>query len=417
MIKRLRRKFVLIMMSVVAAILLIVFFAVLRTTQGNIQQNSVMALRQTLRVEHSVPSSAPKRPGRPENGPDRPQMRIPTTLLLVDEQGVVTMEQNSIHFLAESDAGEIARQVLEQAETSGVLESYNLRYLVAALPEGKKHIALVDTSMESNILRRLILDSMLIGGGALLLFLGLSIFLARWAVHPVQQAWDRQRQFVADASHELKTPLTVILSNADMLAEGHEFAQPKEACRVENIQAEGRRMKRLVEDMLTLAGAESAEPAPVTSQVDLGDVITGSILLYEPLIYDKGLQLEYHIAQSLYVRGDSHRLQQVADALLDNAIKYCPKGKLIRVGLEEAGKNARLSVFSQGQPIPKEAQEAVFDRFYRLDPVRSGGDSFGLGLSIAQSIVAGHGGKIWIEAHGVEGNTFLVSLPLVTKHR
>ncbi len=141
------------------------------------------------------------------------------------------------------------------------------------------------------------------------------------------------------------------------------FAQPKEARRLENIQAEGRRMKRLVEDMLTLAGVESVGPAPAASPVDLGDVITGSILLYEPLIYDKGLLLEYHIAQGLSVLGDAQRLQQVADALLDNAIKYCPRGKLIRVELEKAGKNARLSVFSQGQPIPKEEREGYLTDF------------------------------------------------------
>lgn len=423
MIKRLRRKFVLIMMIIVTAILLAVFVGVLTTTQRNSERMSVMQLRQALEEPHfgrtgprlGEPAGASAGEEQPllyprESGPAG--MRIPTLLITIDADGEPDAVINQLHFIGDEDLAPIARLALAAGESTGVLSDYGLRYMYQQTEGGFK-IAFADISMERSIQRDLILNSLLLGGSALVLFFIVSILLARWAVRPVQQAWERQRQFVADASHELKTPLTVILSNTDMLAAEQTPSGEKRARRLDNIQAEAQRMKRLVEDLLALAQADSAQVSPVLSRVNMSYIVTDSLLIYEPILYDEGKTLEYQVKEKLELIGDTERLRQLMSILLDNARKYCPAGGKIAVTLGENGrKGMLLSVFNEGEAIPKGELEQIFLRFYRMDEARSNHGGFGLGLSIARGIVQEQGGKIWAESEAGRGNTFLVALPL-----
>ena len=232
-----------------------------------------------------------------------------------------------------------------------------------------------------------------------MLFFILSVLLARWAVRPVEAAWLRQKQFVADASHELKTPLTVILSNAEML---DETTQPdKLNQRVENIHAEGIRMKRLIEDLLSLARSDYSPKQQSKEKCCLSDIITESVLLYESTIFDEGKALNYVIAESVYVMGFPARLRQLADILIDNAKKYTDRGGIITISLSVgAKKNALLTVENTGNPIPQDELENIFRRFYRVDKSRENHGGFGLGLSIAESIAAEHKARLWAESDG-----------------
>lgn len=413
MIEKLRRKFIVITMSFVTIILLAVFVAVLRTTQQNIQQSSMMALRQSMReeVQHTEREGT-QRDGAPKESGERPPNRIPTVIAQVEEDGSVTILKNRIYFLEDSDAQRMVEQVLAQREYTGTLSQYSLRFLWQETPSGTR-IALTDTTLEHSIVGDLVRSSLVIGGGAFVLFFVLSIFLARWAVRPVQRAWDQQRQFVADASHELKTPLTVILSNADMLSTRHPFTDPLDVRRMDNIQAEGGRMKRLIEDMLVLARADSVEQTACFSQVNLSDVVTDSVLLFESSLYDDAKSLDYQIGENLAVQGDGDRLRQLVDILLDNAQKYSAAGEQITVRLEEVGrKTARLAVTNGGLPLAQEDLSRIFQRFYRVDAARVNHGGFGLGLAIAHSIAQEHRGHIWAESDSEKGNTFFVTLPL-----
>ena len=238
---------------------------------------------------------------------------------------------------------------------------------------------------------------------------GFSYLLSGLAVRPVERAWNEQQRFVSDASHELKTPLTVILSSSDLLAQ--EESPTKRAQYLDNIRAESQRMRRLVEGMLTLARGDSGRAKTPMEPVALSELANETAMSFEPVAFEAGHPLEYELAENLTVRGRADDLRQVLAILLDNAVKYAPAGAPVRLTLRESGRDAALEVENPGDPIPPEQLAHLFDRFYRADASRSDHEGFGLGLSIAQSIVTAHRGTIRCRSDA-QGTCFTVTLPL-----
>ena len=239
----------------------------------------------------------------------------------------------------------------------------------------------------------------------------MSVLLSRWLVRPVEESWRRQQQFVADASHELKTPLTVLLADADILL-GHPDDTIRSQSRwVEHLRDEGLRMKGLVEDLLFLARGDAGDRERPRGRVELSQVCEGCVMSFEPLAFEAGLVLESSVVPGVGVTGDGEELRRLCAILLDNACKYCGPGGTVRVTLEGGGE-AALTVHNTGEPIPAEDQAHLFERFYRADAARGrekGG--YGLGLSIAAAIVERHGGKIAVRSTAGEGTAFTVTLP------
>ena len=240
------------------------------------------------------------------------------------------------------------------------------------------------------------------------MLLGVSWLLSGFVSRPVVRTWQDQQQFISDASHELKTPLTVILSSADLLEESASGEQQRY---VDNILAESRRMKELVEDMLTLSRTESGRAAAPFAPLDLSDLVTDAALRFEPVAFEAGHPLEYDIQNGLSLTGDCQQLDQLVDILLDNAVKYAAPGGAIRLTLNAAGRNAVLAVENPGERIPAEKLSHLFDRFYRVDDARTGAAGFGLGLAIARQITARHKGTI-TAASDESATRFTVTLPL-----
>ncbi len=248
----------------------------------------------------------------------------------------------------------------------------------------------------------------LVGVASLIGLFGISWLLARWAVQPVEKAWQQQKQFVADASHELKTPLTVITTNAELLLQSDGDAGDKQRFSG-NILAMARQMRRLVEGLLELARGDNGGQNMPMELLDLTALVEESCLIFEPVAFENGLGLETGLSPAVQVKGSAGHLRQVVEVLLDNAVKYAQGPGTIQVALSAQAGFCRLMVANPGLEIGKEELEKIFHRFYRGDQARSG-DSFGLGLAIAQSIVAAHRGKIWAESSGGT-NRFFVQLP------
>ncbi len=415
MIKKLHRKLVLIVMAVVTLILLAIFFTMLLTTQRNNERMSVAILHQALNVRPFPDAAAPPATNNSQTfrrEGSAPQMRLPVLVIEMGKGGEISAVSNQFHFIGESDIAPIAELAAGKAESIGILPGYALRYLRENTENGVR-IAFVDVSVEQEVLRAQIANSLLIGGLAMLAFFFLSLILARWAVHPVEVAWKQQKQFIANASHELKTPLTVILSNIDMLRADNNLITEKNTRRMEHIHAEAVRMKQLVESMFTLARSDSGQKTEMHSRVDFSFIVKSAVLMYEPIFYDEEKELSYEIEDNITVNGDVQRLQQVIHILLDNARKYSSAYGAIHVRLSKPEhKSLLLRVTNEGSPIPAEELERIFLRFYRCDQARSEHGSFGLGLSIAQSIVTEHKGNIWADSDEASGNSFYVSLPL-----
>lgn len=265
-------------------------------------------------------------------------------------------------------------------------------------------------SSERATLSNLIKTCILVGVACFAAFLLISWLLARWAVKPVETAWKQQRQFVADASHELKTPLTVIMTNAELL-NSPGFDQARRSQFAAHILTMSRQMRQLIEEMLDLARTDNGQGALVFSPVDLSRLVNDAVLPFEPVFFERGLTLTADIQEHITVSGSQQHLRQITDILLDNAQKYSSPAGEVTVQLTRQGGRCRLSVSNPGDVLSKAERKDIFKRFYRTDEAHSQRGSYGLGLSIAANIAAMHRGKIWVESSNGR-NIFHLELPV-----
>ncbi len=216
--------------------------------------------------------------------------------------------------------------------------------------------------------------------------------LTKWLTKPVINLFDKQKQFIVDASHELKTPLSVIMASAEALEE-----DPKEKKWLNNIKTEAERMNKLVIDLLDLAKSENINDKQNYSINNLSKIIEKTSLTFESLVYENKLELETNIEDDIMYKCNSDKIKQLLGILLDNAIKHSNDNSKIFVNLYKNKNNITLEVKNRGKEIPKEDQEKIFDRFYRADESRNRNENrYGLGLAIAKNIVANHNGKIFV---------------------
>lgn len=402
MLKKLRLKFVAICMALVTSVLAAVFFSVYfsmdRTVENLSRQVLVRAVEET---------SALSRPDIGITiGGDRLLLPYFTVEIWGSRAYVTGGTYDDLEDTEELRA--ILEACLSRPEAEGTLGRYHLRYLRQDNGLYLK-IGFVDMSMEMSVLRSMMVPYLIIASVALLLLLGVSVLLSHWAVRPVEKAWRQQRQFLSDASHELKTPLTVILSNAELLDEAPLEARP--ARWADNIRSEARQMKRLVEEMLTLARADDMVRPAVMEPVSLSDLAADCALSFEPVAFEAGKSLDYQLAEHLTILGEEDKLRRAISILLDNAIKYGAAGGTIRLTLEKTDRQARLTVSNPGEPIPPDQLPHLFERFYRADASRGETSGFGLGLSIADAIAHEHKGTLRAESDQISTRFFL-TLPL-----
>ena len=404
MIRKLRWQFVAACMGLIAAVLAIVFGCVWVSAQNALEHSSHMALEQALSRR-----GGDLLPGFRQNGGDD-QVLLP--YFTVQVWGTtVYVTGGTYSGLEDTDAlTAILTDCLAQEADEGSLPDYSLRYL--RQDDGLyTQIAFVDISLETAALRQMMASYLRIGLLSLLLLAGASFLLSLRVTRPVERAWRQQRQFFSDASHELKTPLTVILSNAEML-ETSDLPERESRWR-DNILSESRQMKTLVEEMLTLSRTEDAQRKPTVADVDLSDLSEDCALAFEPVAFEAGKPLSWDVTPGLTVSGDGEKLRRLLSILLDNAAKYGAAGEGIVLSLKAERNQAVLSVAngSGGHPIPPEELPRLFERFYRADASRGEQSGFGLGLPIAQAIAKEHHGALRAESDQ-QTTRFTFTLPL-----
>lgn len=418
MILKLKRKFILINMALVLVVLLIVFSVLYLSTYQQQLQSADRALNQLmLRRDDSTPQFEISKPSTRNDLPQRSDSLIAGFVVVIDESGELSVSISDSVTVSDETAQSVAQTALESSESSGLIRAYSLRYLRVTV-DGETRIAFVDVSDELTVMAKLLVTSLLVGALGLAAFFFISLFLANWALKPVAKAWSQQKQFVADASHELKTPLTVILANQKILLAHPERTIRQQSQWIENTQSEGNRMKSLVEDMLFLAKSDSGQAKQAMSVINFSDLVQGTLLSFASVAFEANVQFEDEIQPDIQLSGSEAQLRRLCAILIDNAVKYAGRGGEVHTNLCSDGTNCRLSVQNTGTPISEEDLPHLFERFYRADRARSAG-GFGLGLSIAESIVHSHGGRIWADSNADRGTTFHVTLPVCTegKHR
>lgn len=423
MIPKLRRKFILIIMSLISSILIIVFAGILFANY-NRQANEIQdVLSKTISRDFgSLPPSV--NIGDKKDKGKKPNLMIPIFTVQLDSSNQILYTTKENVNVAEETVSELVNRIVEKdlvihAPTGdkqyGLLLSEELAYTYMKNDAGVR-IAIADISRNVNETRNMALTLLLLAVLGLGAFLLVSIYLATWALRPVEKAWKQQEQFVADASHELRTPLTVILANVGILL-SHKKDRIEDQLRwVENTHAEATRMKKLVDDLLFLAKSDEAQETITPMPVNMSDLLWNSVLPFESVAFENGVTLESDIQPDLHTLGNEGQLRQLAIILIDNACKYAGPDGVVDLLLKAEHDQLRLVINNTGALIPEEHLKHIFERFYRSESSRAreyGG--YGLGLAIAKTIVDHHKGTIHAESREGHGTTFMLTLPLIKK--
>ncbi len=340
---------------------------------------------------------------------------IPVAVYALNTDGsLVVLSDFTQATLSDEVLRQATEKLADQPDGTGELESLGLYYEKRTM-DSSTFIAFADMSATSGWqgLALTLLGVFLV---ALVVFFVIGVFFSRWALRPVEAAWDRQRRFVSDASHELKTPLTVILANTAILQRHPERSIESQSQWVESTQTETERLQELVDDLLFLARLDddTHSTEDLFGEVDLSDLIEGDLLQFESVAFERKVAIESHLDDHVMVRGSNPRLHRLTSTLLDNACKYAETNTTVTVSLHRFSHKVLLSFHNRGSVISPDDLPYVFDRFYRADKARNrDAGGYGLGLAIAREVAEEHGGSIRVVSTEDMGTTFTVELPLL----
>lgn len=334
---------------------------------------------------------------------DRPSFRLSTfySVAVSDEGWILATDTGNHQLYDEQQLQDYARTILDTGKEQGTKN--NLLYFVEQ-KQGYKLVVFMDNTIVQERITALVRNTLIFGGVTMVLLFFLAMFLAKRIVDPLEDSYQRQKQFISDAGHELKTPVSVISTNAEMLR--REIGENQW---LSNVQYENERMGLLVHQLLELARTESVSIQ--MEPLDFSRLAAGEALPFESVAFEKSLSLTTDFEPGLTVTGNSTQLKQLLSILIDNGIEHCDHGGEVAVKLRSDHSTVKLTVVNDGPAISQQQREHLFERFYRADEARQDDGHFGLGLAIASAIVSCHKGKISVQC--AEGKVaFLVTLPL-----
>jgi len=392
LIKRLKRKFIIINMFSVLLVMFIAFYCNYSFNQANMYTESINGM------EKAINDGSPK--------------TMQTFLVFVNNYDKIYQVRGYKGSLTEDfkDVSIFTITALSAKNDIGDIKGTNLRFLKKNTPDGTV-IAFTSTVDETLALEGIIRFSTYIFICCALVFFGVSVYLANISTEPVEESLERRKQFIADASHELKTPLTAIMTSAEVLLDSNEI-NGEDRGWIKGIRESAEDMSVLVNDMLNLARTEDDTVKRIEENVDLSELTMTLALDYEYILFEAGKTFSIDVDSNITVFGNSGELKQLIKIFLDNAKKYSYDNGIIKLSLKIFQDKAVLTVFNTGDPIPNDEIEKIFERFYRVDKVRSGASGYGLGLSIAKNIADNHLTKIHVNSDSY-GTSFSVALKTV----
>lgn len=410
MIKRLRRKIVVLVLTICLLLLVVVLTYVFIATRQALMSDAVSSMEWVIQdietgVYYGIPRGAPR----------------PMAIMFLNEDNTpeLSTSWNMGNVASEEELPILALQILDLPEDHGFYTTPSNAYLAYrhdVLSDGRTIIILTDVSINREVLNSYRKNAFLAAAASLLVMGLLSVIFAHWVTKPIAQAQENQQNFFAAASHDLKTPLTIILSNVALLLDAP-ADDPLRDQYSGNIQSSAAQMKNLIQNMLDNISFEtmtSTQTWPMEAVVPFSYLLEKSIFSFEALFFENDRTLRYDIEADLYTRGNANALERLIGILLDNALKYSDRHSEVYVRLKSLSAGSfQMDVQSVSKPISKEELTKIFQPFYRVDKSRSDHGSYGLGLSIANNIVTAHKGMIWVTTQG-NANIFHVTLPKST---
>ncbi len=423
-------------MAIISIIMITAFIIVYYITYSNTQSENLNKLTKILPIQSQVLAGEPSSNGLGDkkiisNGqvirnisPD-----YETSFnVLIDRNGSIVSIDSLIDLPFEAYE-EAVNLVLNSNKSSSIIKLDNLawqfkidsitynttyssgNYSVSASTNDLIQIAFLDITDSQKSLNNLLITFILVGIVMLIAIFFVSLIFANSSIKPISIAWEKQKQFVADASHELKTPLAIISANTDALLLNEFDTINNQKKWIDYIKFETERMSKLVNDLLYLARTENTTTQTIYTNFNISNILNNVILTMEAIIFEKGITLTQSIEEELSVTGDSGQINQVFVILLDNAIKYVNDKGSIDITLKRSKKGIIFTITNTGIGIKDDALSKIFDRFYRMDEARTHEDGgYGLGLSVAKTIITKTGGKIWAESIENQYTTFTIIL-------
>lgn len=411
MFKKSKRKIVAAIMSVLVVLLFGTLCVIYLASYAEMTNKNRGLLEQYVSTYH-LPGASETNEQKSEKGKDdrgvpraKPPMLELSTFysVAVSKEGQVLKVNTADSSTVQEEAlTELAGEIVSGGKTDGVRN--NLIYRMADKGDYIL-VAFLDNTVLLENAGTLIFYTLIFGGVALVLLFFLAHYLANRIVSPLEESYQRQKQFVSDAGHELKTPVAVVNANLELLS--REIGENQW---LSNIQYENERMSALIKQLLDLARTENT--VPQMEAVDLSRLVCGETLPFETVAYENGLALNSEIAEGIHVYGNSVQLKQLVSILIDNALHHSSRGGRVALTLKKEKNHAVLSVVNEGEEIPPETRKQLFERFYRTDSARAEDNGhYGLGLAIAKAIVLAHKGFIEVQCH--DGKVeFIAKLPL-----
>lgn len=326
-----------------------------------------------------------------------------STSVVLKNKNIMVLS-NSLKETTDKDILSMTQELQKSGKRFGSIDDYI--YLVRILKSGNTVYIFVNNKEALQNSKQFFIVSIFIFLLSVIVFTIISYYLSRWMIKPSEKAIKNQKIFVANISHDLKTPITIIRANADLIEN-----EVKNKKSIKYIQQETEKLNHLVNEMLTLTRIDNTISKENFKSFNFGDSLFDVVLPFESIAYEKGIRFNINIDEVTDYFGDESNIQKLAKILIDNAMSYTAKGGIVDVDAYENSKAVTLSVTNTGEPISDEKKVEIFDRFYRESKSReSTGNHYGLGLSIANTIVKKHNGKITVESKNGK-NTFTVILP------
>ena len=404
MLRQLKIKFIAITMILVSIILSFVFTLMYQSNVKSTYDKSVADLK-TISTLDITKFSEPQ-----TNKVLKELQFVPLFIVNIDESGVILSQIKSNISMDDESFKSIVKAAHESQEDIGTIKSMDIRYY-------KKHyslyekISFIDISRDNKNLENLFVVFIMTGAITLLFFFFIVLFLSNWALMPVEKTWNQQKQFIADASHELKTPLTVLLANMDILENNKSDTIQSQIKWIQASKQEAKQMKNLIEEMLFLAKSDANRIDNSKTTINVSDTLFSLILSIEVIAFEKNVIINYAstIDENLYTIANEKQLISLLSILLENACKYSYEETSITAKLKREQSKIKFELNNFGPVIPKHEIAHIFERFYRVDKSRNkehGG--YGLGLSIAKKITDENNMKISVESSVEKGTTFKV---------
>jgi integral membrane sensor signal transduction histidine kinase len=418
MIAKLRKKFILVIMLCVMSTISIALGSLFVINYISYKRNVNNFLERELDIYSGFREERlPDKNRREDNDifsfnmfDDKPMHFLPSVCITLDYSGSVIESKINYLELSDEDIDKLANTIVTSKQKRGSVSSFGLEYL-SITEDNYTYIVAADNSFESGNIRNLFILCIISFMISFFVFFAISVLLSTWILKPVEKSWQQQNRFVSDASHELRTPITVILANLNILSSKKDDLIKTQYQWIDNTKEEANRMKQLVDELLFLARSDDSQNKLVFSKIDLSELLLSRILSFEALAFEKGIRLDYDISDDLNIIGHEGNVKQLISILLDNAMKYCGDKGSVYLKAFSLKDRTYVLVKNSGDLIDAEDLKHIFERFYRTDKSRSRTEGgYGLGLAIAKTIVDNMYGKISVLSDKENGTVFKLEL-------